>query len=175
MGMDAGTRDDDRRGEETRDVSSTSSILYDPSNELVIQCDASSTGLGSTLMQKPLAYASHALFSTEVGYAQIEQECLPIVFSLERFHQYTFDRNNNCQHRLQTPGDDYKNPLWKASKRIKGRLLHRLQHDIVINYKKGQTNAHRRHTIKSIPRILSIITVRRFRRSMPSNICNINR
>ena len=48
---------------------------YDQSKELVIQCDASSTVLGSTLMQegKPLAYASRALSTTEVGYAQIEK------------------------------------------------------------------------------------------------------
>ena len=67
---------------------------YDPSKELVIQCDASSTGLGSTLMQegKPIAYASRVLSTTEVGFAQIEKDCLAIVFSLERFHQYTFGR-----------------------------------------------------------------------------------
>ena len=61
---------------------------YDPSKELVIQCDASSTGLGSTLMQdgKPLAYASRAISTTKVGYAQIEKECPAIVFSLERYH-----------------------------------------------------------------------------------------
>ena len=52
---------------------------YDPSKELVIQCDASSTGIGSTLMQegKPFAYASRALSATEVGYAQIEKERVP--------------------------------------------------------------------------------------------------
>ena len=67
---------------------------YDPSKELVIQCDASSTGLGSTLMQegKPIAYASRAFSTTEVGYAQIEKECLTVVFSLERVHQHTFGR-----------------------------------------------------------------------------------
>ena len=76
---------------------------YDPSKELVIRCDASSTGLGFTLMQAGirLAYASRALSTTEVGYAQIEKECLPIVFSLERFHQYTFGRNTivNTDHK----------------------------------------------------------------------------
>ena len=71
---------------------------YDPSKELVIQCDASSTGLGSTLMQegKPLAYASRALSTTEIACAQIEKECLAIVFSdlklqgenLERMKSY---------------------------------------------------------------------------------------
>ena len=64
---------------------------YDPAKKLTIHCDASSTGLGAALMQqgKPLAYASRALSDTEAGYAQIEKECLAIVFSLERFHKYT--------------------------------------------------------------------------------------
>ena len=82
---------------------------------LVIQCDASSTGLCSTLMQegKPLAYASRALSTTEVGYAQIEKECLAIIFSLERFHQYT---ENDCQHPSQTPGDDCQNITVQSTK-----------------------------------------------------------
>ena len=113
---------------------------YDPSKELVFQCDASSTGLRSTLMQegKPLAYASRALSTTEVGYAQVEKECLAIVFSLERFHQYTFGRKTivNTDHKpLETI---VKKPLCKAPKRIQGMLLRLLQYDIVINYIKGK-------------------------------------
>ena len=107
---------------------------YDPSKELVIQCDASS----STLMQegKPLAYASRALSTTEVGYAQIEKECLAIVFSLERFHHYTFGRKTivNTDHKpLETI---VKKPLCKAPKRIQGMRL--LQYDIVVKYTKGK-------------------------------------
>ena len=43
-------------------------VYYDPSKELVIQCDAPSTVLGSTLMQegKPLAYASRVLSTVVV-------------------------------------------------------------------------------------------------------------
>ena len=98
---------------------------YDPPKELVIQCGASSTGFGSTLMQegKPLAYASRALSTTEVGYAQIEMECLAIVLSLERFHQNTFGRKTivNTDHKpLETI---VKKPLCKAPKRIQGMLL----------------------------------------------------
>ena len=113
---------------------------YDPSKALVMQCDASSTALGSTLMQegKPLAYASRALSTTDVGYAQIENECLSIVFSLERFHQYTFGRKTivNTDHKsLETI---VKKPLCKAPKRMQGMLLRLLQYDIVVRYIKGK-------------------------------------
>ena len=71
---------------------------YDPSKELVNQCDASSKNLCSMLMRegKSLAYASRAFSTTEVG-----KECLAIVFSLERFHQYTFGRKTivNTDHK----------------------------------------------------------------------------
>ena len=68
--MDTGTRDVGGRAEQTCDGSTTSLAYYDPSNELVIQCDASSTGLGSTLMQegKPIANASSPLSTTETFF-----------------------------------------------------------------------------------------------------------
>ena len=116
---------------------------YNPSKELVIQCDASSTGLGSALMQdgKPLAYASRALSDTEVGYAQIEKECLAIVFSLERFHQYTFGRETIVHSDHKPLEAIVKKPLSKAPKRIQGMLLRLLHYNIVIKYTKG-TDMH---------------------------------
>ena len=79
--------------EEVKKLVTAAPILsyYDPKEELVIQCDASQNGLGAALLQKgkPIAYASRALTDTETRYAQIEKEMLAIVFSLEKFHQYT--------------------------------------------------------------------------------------
>ena len=64
---------------------------YEPGKPLVLQCDASEKGLGALLLQdgEPIAYASRALTTTEMNYAQIEKELLAIVFDVERFHQYT--------------------------------------------------------------------------------------
>lgn len=68
---------------------------YDVNEEVTIQCDASEVGLGATLMQQgqPVAYASKALSQTEQRYAQIEKECLAIVFACEHFDQYIYGRD----------------------------------------------------------------------------------
>ena len=62
----------------------------------MIQCDASEKGLGAALLQdgKPVAFASRALTDTETRYAQIEKELLAIVFSVEKFDQFTFGVNS---------------------------------------------------------------------------------
>ena len=62
---------------------------------VVIQCDASDSGLGAALLQNglPVAYSSRALTSAETNYAQIEKELLAIVFACEKFDQYVHGRD----------------------------------------------------------------------------------
>jgi len=68
--------------------------IYNPNDELILENDASSYGLGSAMWQnsKPVAYASRALTSSEKNYAQIEKEMLAVVYALEKFHHYTNGR-----------------------------------------------------------------------------------
>ena len=68
---------------------------YDPSAELVLQCDASSVKVGAVLLQpgndgslQPVAYASRTLIHVERNYAPIERESLAIVFGVTKFRQY---------------------------------------------------------------------------------------
>uniref|UniRef100_A0A8C5PCI9 ribonuclease H n=1 Tax=Leptobrachium leishanense TaxID=445787 RepID=A0A8C5PCI9_9ANUR len=67
---------------------------YDVTKPVTIQSDSSKNGLGCCLLQEeqPVAYVSRALSSAEQNYAQIEKECLSIVFACQRFHHYLYGR-----------------------------------------------------------------------------------
>ena len=67
---------------------------FDVKKEVTLQCDASESGLGATIMQKgqPVVFSSRALSNTEKNYAQIEKELLSIVHGCTRFDQYVYGR-----------------------------------------------------------------------------------
>ena len=113
---------------------------YDVTQEVTLQNDASERGLGATLMQEgqPVTFASKALSKTEQGYAQIEKECLAIVFACERFDQYLHGRD---KIRVQTDHKPivsiFKKPLHHAPKRLQRMLLRLQKYNLVIEYLPG--------------------------------------
>jgi hypothetical protein len=113
---------------------------YDPAEELVIQCDASDKGLGATVMQsgRPLAYASRALTDTETRYAQIEKETLAVVYSLEKFRQYTFGRKTLVHTDHKPLEAIVKKPLHSAPRRLQGMLLRIYEYDISVTWIPGK-------------------------------------
>ena len=83
--------------EKTKEMLTKSPILtlFDPNLETTVSADASSFGLGAVLLQKqsdgenkPVAYISRSMTSTEQRYAQIEKEALAFTWACERLSDY---------------------------------------------------------------------------------------
>ncbi|XP_032237818.1 uncharacterized protein K02A2.6-like [Nematostella vectensis] len=113
---------------------------YDVSKPVTIQCDSSETGLGAALLQddQQVAFASRTLTPTERGYAQIEKECLAIVFACERFNQYIYGRESVHVQSDHKPLEAiFPKPLTSAPKRLQGMLLRLQKFNLDVRYKKG--------------------------------------
>ena len=74
-------------------------LHYDGDRELRLACNTSSYGIGAVIshamddgQERPIAYASRTLSSSERNYAQIEREALSTVFGVTTFHQFLYGR-----------------------------------------------------------------------------------
>ena len=70
---------------------------YDESLPIILQTDASDSGVGAVLMHqvnrgtnRPIAFASRILDDREKRYSAIDKEALAIIFGVTKFHQYIF-------------------------------------------------------------------------------------
>ena len=95
------TKECERAFKEAKETLSSATVLahYDPRLPLRLAADASSYGVGAVIShvfpdgsERPIAYASRSLTTTEKSYAQLEKEALSLVFGVRKFHQYLYGR-----------------------------------------------------------------------------------
>ena len=112
---------------------------YQPKLPLSVQVDASQHALGAALMQegKPVAYASRTLSGAEQRYAQVEKECLAMVYGLERFDQFTFGRQVTVISDHKPLEVIVRKPLCSAPKRLQAMILRLLRYDYSVVYAPG--------------------------------------
>ena len=73
---------------------------YDPSLPVRLAGDTSAYGIGLVIShifpngdERPIAYASCTLSNSEKNYAQLEHEALPLIYGVQKFHQYLYGRH----------------------------------------------------------------------------------
>ena len=112
---------------------------YDVNEEVTIQCDASQDGLGCVLLQngQPVAFASKTMTETEKRYAQIEKECLAIVYACEKFNQYILEKSTKIETDHKPSEIIFKKSLLCAPKRLQRMLLRLQKYSLVVVYRVG--------------------------------------
>ena len=103
----------------------TTVAYYDRTRPLTMQTDAKAYGLGTALLQnnRPIAFASKTLTDMETRYANIEHECLSVVFGLEKFHTYIYRRHITVFNNHKPLEMITKKPRHAAPPRLQRMLL----------------------------------------------------
>ena len=114
---------------------------YDLDKEVTFKYDASSHGLGAALLQngQPVAYASRSLTNCETRFAQIEKECLAILFACERFDLYLYGREKITVETDHQPlVSIFKKSLEAAPLRLQTMRMRLHWYSIEVVYKKSR-------------------------------------
>ena len=116
--------------------------FYDPDKLLIIQVDISKDGIGAVLLQDgcPIEFASRTMTSAEAKYqyAQIEKECLAVVFGLECFNQYSYGKEVIIQNDLKPLASILKKPLCQSPKRLQSMIPRIRRYNITFGYLAGK-------------------------------------
>lgn len=115
---------------------------YNVNEPVVLESDSSDVGLGAVITQngRPIAYASRTLTSAERNYAQIEKECLSLVFAAERFEHYILGKSKVKMLTDHKPLETiFRKPILTCPKRLQRLRLRLQKFDIVVEYKPGKT------------------------------------
>ena len=67
---------------------------FNPRSATTLQTDVSKKGLGAVILQdsRPVMFASWALTGAEKNYQNLENECLVMIWGMEKFHYFLYGK-----------------------------------------------------------------------------------
>ena len=73
-------------------TNAVTSKYFNPAKSIILECDASGTGVDGTLIQDGhhITFVSKALHETQKQYSNIERELLAVLVIVKRLHHYVF-------------------------------------------------------------------------------------
>ena len=92
----------------------------------------------SSNKNKPVAFASKTFTPVESRYANIERECLSVVFGLEKFHTYIYGNHVTVYNNHKPLEMIWKKPIQAAPPRLQRMLLRLQKYYYNIIYKPGK-------------------------------------
>ena len=112
---------------------------FNPDKRSLLQCDASSTGLGAVLMQQgePVAYASRALTGTERNLCQLQKEMLALVFATNRFRLYIYGIPVEIETDHKPLEVIFRRPLQSVLRRLQRMTMELQRFDVTAVYRRG--------------------------------------
>lgn len=119
---------------------------FDSKKKIVLQCDASQSGLGCCLFQqdnqnvlKLVACASRTMNDTELNYSQTEKELLSIYFAVKKFHRYIYGSDVDVQTDHKPIVSIMSKSICKiGSPRLKRLRLKLLMYNLNVYYVPGK-------------------------------------
>lgn len=130
-------------------ISSSTCISYfDEKKDTFLFTDASPFGISAILMQKTcdknnpkiVSYSSRALTQTEMNYAQIERECLAVVYGCERNRLYLIGRPFSIYNDHKALVNILNNPKSIVPPRIERLTLRLRGYDFDLQHVKSADN-----------------------------------
>ena len=113
---------------------------FDVNSPIVLTVDSSQKAVGAALMQnnKPVAFASKTLTTTQQGYAQIEKEMYAVTYGCAKFRQYIYGQKITVETDHAPLVTICKKSLSDVPLRLQRMLLQLQTYDINVIYKPGK-------------------------------------
>ena len=118
----------------------------DPNTTTILQCDASTLGVGAWIRQidqmgaeKIVGMASRCLSPTESRYSNIERECLAVAYGLQKFEYFLLGRRVTVETDHSPLEQIFKKNLAETPSRLQRFILKCLRFDIQVKYRPGKT------------------------------------